>query len=381
MWWKKKEDPFVLQQIQDERSILDDSVNILKTTTNIDTFISRFQLCLEKIRYFESIKRDSRLPSDMQRQLSETIQQFSTSQEALMTDFLVRFCKEALQKANTLKSKKGKRSHLTSAYDQLKDTDFFADTPRYEEILSFLQQKIDTLSSVDPAQVARAKMKKLRTKSDLILLRYLNGTKVGDRIPNYFQTVYHLDAEEYIQTFLTRGVLTYAPFRDTLSHQTIAALQEAAVKIGIPAPKGKKEAIIDTLLAAAPEAELKAVFPERYYRVTDAGQAALSALSDDEYYDRIPKPVQMPPEQRKAKAIEEYLNALEAAQQLKPLGIDYVYTVRTAQDDSVCPACKSQEGITRNVFEAVLGKNYPPFDECTCDCCRCFAIHDIVFNK
>ena len=380
MWWKKKEDPFV-QQIQAERRILGDSINILKTTTNINTFISRFQLCLEKIRYFESIKRESRLPSDMQRQLSETIQQFSTLQEALMTDFLVRFCKEALQKANTLKSKKGKRSHLTSAYDQLKDTDFFADTPRYEEILSFLQQKIDTLGSVDPAQVARAKMKKLRTKSDLILLRYLNGTKVGDRVPNYFQTVYHLDAEEYIQTFLTRGVLTYAPFRDTLAHQTIAALQEAAVKIGIPVPKGKKEAIIDTLLAAAPEAELKAVFPERYYRVTDAGQAALSALSDDEYYERIPKPVQMTPEQRKAKAIEEYLNALEAAQQLKPLGIDYVYTVRTAQDDSVCPVCKSQEGITRNVFEAVLGKNYPPFDECNCDFCRCRASHDIIFNK
>ena len=53
--------------------------------------------------------------------------------------------------------------------------------------------------------------------------------------------------------------------------------------------------------------------------------------------------------------------------------ISYEYTIRTANDERVCDFCKSMDGKKFIISDAVVGKNYPPFDNCKCEFCRCSA--------
>lgn len=53
--------------------------------------------------------------------------------------------------------------------------------------------------------------------------------------------------------------------------------------------------------------------------------------------------------------------------------ISYEYTIQTTNDERVCDFCKSMDGKKIIISDVVVGKNYPPFDNCKCDFCRCSA--------
>lgn len=61
--------------------------------------------------------------------------------------------------------------------------------------------------------------------------------------------------------------------------------------------------------------------------------------------------------------------------------ISYNYTIRTAKDEKVCQSCSSIEGKKIHITEAIVGKNYPPFDNCKCEFCRCSVSVKININK
>lgn len=47
------------------------------------------------------------------------------------------------------------------------------------------------------------------------------------------------------------------------------------------------------------------------------------------------------------------------------------YSILTMNDEHTCDVCSSLEGHSFDPQEAIVGKNFPPFDNCTCDFCRC----------
>lgn len=49
------------------------------------------------------------------------------------------------------------------------------------------------------------------------------------------------------------------------------------------------------------------------------------------------------------------------------------FTVKTVKDERVCNNCKNHEGDTDDVYNAVIGVNYPPFH----DDCRCYATYEV----
>lgn len=49
------------------------------------------------------------------------------------------------------------------------------------------------------------------------------------------------------------------------------------------------------------------------------------------------------------------------------------YTIHTMKDERTCKVCKKREGKSFPVSKAEFGVNYPPFDDCTCEYCRCYA--------
>ena len=69
--------------------------------------------------------------------------------------------------------------------------------------------------------------------------------------------------------------------------------------------------------------------------------------------------------------------AKETAKKFKGSDLVYTYTIRTCKDERVCSACSDMEGKSFNALDAVIGYNYPPFDKCSCEFCRCFASFDI----
>lgn len=57
------------------------------------------------------------------------------------------------------------------------------------------------------------------------------------------------------------------------------------------------------------------------------------------------------------------------------------YTIQTMKDEKVCAYCQSMNGKVFSPDKAIIGVNYPPFDKCTCDFCRCWAFHELVERK
>ena len=61
--------------------------------------------------------------------------------------------------------------------------------------------------------------------------------------------------------------------------------------------------------------------------------------------------------------------------------IKYIYTIKTAKDNSVCSYCNSLQDKTFDLADAIIGVNYPPFNSCTCEHCRCYATHKIKIDN
>lgn len=72
-------------------------------------------------------------------------------------------------------------------------------------------------------------------------------------------------------------------------------------------------------------------------------------------------------------ALDEINDVIDIAKTLEKTGMRSVYSIHTMNDAAVCPVCAAFENKEFHSLHAVIGKNYPPFDNCTCEFCRCFA--------
>ena len=76
---------------------------------------------------------------------------------------------------------------------------------------------------------------------------------------------------------------------------------------------------------------------------------------------------------------ERYSKAVSEVSHLQKMPVQFRYTIKTMKDQKVCSCCKSFEGKVFSMNEAVVGKNYPPFDNCTCvHNCRCYTSHSLT---
>ena len=130
------------------------------------------------------------------------------------------------------------------------------------------------------------------TKSELILLKYLDGYSATDHIPNYFKTLHKLKPAECIQRFLDGGVLEYAPLDFILKRITIAQLKDPFSKTDIIC-KGKKQDYIDTALANFDSIWLRDNLPTTYVVNPSCMEQLDKLLYDDDYYERYDVGIQL----------------------------------------------------------------------------------------
>lgn len=77
------------------------------------------------------------------------------------------------------------------------------------------------------------------------------------------------------------------------------------------------------------------------------------------------------------RAIDDLLMAFKLSDGLEGSTLKYMYTIESCKDEQVCEYCEQFQLKEFDVKEAVIGENYPPFNKCTCNYCRCFAVFNL----
>lgn len=206
--------------------------------------------------------------------------------------------------------------------------------------------------------------------NELLLLKYINKTKENSPIPKYFTSRYNLNVDNCIKLFWDYGLIEYASLNDTLEHCSVQQLKDILLKHNLRT-SGNKSTLITKIIENIDTSTL-VVGLDKYISLTDKGEQLLNNnLSQEEYDNRYLVERHIPTfEERYAKSYEE-LQSLQKLNSNKH--ITFVYTIRTMDDNAVCEHCAALEGKRFNITDAVIGVNYPPFKNCKCDYCRCFA--------
>lgn len=218
-------------------------------------------------------------------------------------------------------------------------------------------------------------MNSILPKNKLILLKHLDNRRENDSIPNYFAFHYRLDIDECIKEFWNNHLITYASVTDTLKHCTIQQLKSMLSEHGLSV-SGNKGILIERLAVNVDENTLFQNL-DKYIIVTDEGKKLLESLSDDDWNNRFPIRPKLSDEERFKQRFVKSINELELSRKLR-VHLPVRYTVHTVKDITVCEYCKSFEGRELDIKDAVVGINYPPFEKCTCSCCRCFTVSEIM---
>lgn len=123
-------------------------------------------------------------------------------------------------------------------------------------------------------------------ESELILLKYIDGYKTTDRIPNYFSTLHKINVDRTLRKFASDKLFIIAPIAYTLHQTTVASMKQYLKDSGIK-PVGKKDDLIRQVLSTDLEA-IEKYFPDRYYALTELGMSLLSdKLPPNAYGDRF----------------------------------------------------------------------------------------------
>ena len=90
-----------------EIEILNDCAELINTTTNINTFFSRYDIYIEKITFLSQLEKfvniEGESPSTKMKEITQEYQQ-------TLIDFINRYWDNVLQKAASLKTAKGKQN-------------------------------------------------------------------------------------------------------------------------------------------------------------------------------------------------------------------------------------------------------------------------------
>lgn len=210
------------------------------------------------------------------------------------------------------------------------------------------------------------------SKEKLILLKYIHNTPENAPVPNYFSYKYNLNIDDCIKEFWDNELIEYAYIDVAINHCSVQQIKELLSQNNLPT-SGNKTILIERLISNVDESALDDIF-EKYIVVTNNGAELLNnQLSDEDYYNRnkIEHHI-LTYEERLQKSIAEIEKIKKS-----PVKFNYIYTIRTMQDGAVCEHCKSLEGKTFSIKEAIPGENYPPFKNCKCEFCRCYASLDI----
>lgn len=121
--YRASEVEWIVSEGEQKVNIFNESINLFKETTNPEIFFSRYHLAIEKgkeiialmaMHEFLSVE----ITHDSQT-INGTVDRFISEKDIIVNDFIERYYYETVEKAQSLKTEKGKQNRLTHAYSHL----------------------------------------------------------------------------------------------------------------------------------------------------------------------------------------------------------------------------------------------------------------------
>lgn len=428
--------------------IAEDCENIVNTTVNPDTFFSRYDLLVEQLIKLSEIERYIKFTGKLP---SVALKRVISQRDTVTQRFIYRSYQRLVQDIAKLKTANGKLNRINAYFNHM----HFYDSYLSDDNKRLLDQMHVELSAGKFAQ-SQNKTEEVNiqaiSKSEAILLKYLDGHKVGSSLPNYFSYEPHkLNTEACITKFLKAGLLVYAPVEYVLTKCSVNDLKEILREHGLKL-SGKKSELADRILNNIDHSILQNRFSKQYFSLSkqakelvaqtldeydyelryinyteitaeDLENFSLSDLEDRELYFNYIKsdidfPLQLAEHKNKVqnliflyklqglrsetikkliaktyaldvpislieestKSINSIRSFIRASKELKTLqDLDKVsrkpltYSISSMKDEHCCSFCRELEGKRFRVKDAVIGENYPPFNSCKNEFCRCYA--------
>lgn len=117
---RKQLEAVTIQKVTDNIRIFDDNANIITTTVKPDVFFSRLELSEEKIDELVRIEPYIKYAKaiTLYKPISDIAEEFKQYEEKCMTDFLYRAYQKTKEKADSMKTDKGK----TNQYEKFQNS-------------------------------------------------------------------------------------------------------------------------------------------------------------------------------------------------------------------------------------------------------------------
>lgn len=126
-----------VQQMKDGMRIIKDSFEIVQKTTKPDVFFSRLNLLSEKSNHLASLEQYADFAGIKHGNFSEVQSSVSKSRNDLIKMFLVRYFSETFDKAEAMKTEKGRIGKYQKFYDSLKEYYLYM----YSEHIEYIETK------------------------------------------------------------------------------------------------------------------------------------------------------------------------------------------------------------------------------------------------
>lgn len=141
---RKQLEAATVEQVQNSVRIFDDCANIINSTTKPDVFFGRLELAEEKLQHLVSLEPFMSEIKAIKKtgSFSDLWDKFQNEKERYITDFLYRYYWAVKEKAEKLKTEKGKASQFQKFYDSLIPFFGFISEKNMRYIESMKDQKI-----------------------------------------------------------------------------------------------------------------------------------------------------------------------------------------------------------------------------------------------
>lgn len=133
-----------LQMVSDNMRIFDDSASIINSTTKPDVFFSRLELAEEKLAnlvriepYIKNVKSIT-----VNKSLSSSMKEFQENRNRYIVDFLYRYYQSVKDKAEGMKTEKGKQNQFIKFQESLEPYIYQLNDTNKKIFESMCQQKI-----------------------------------------------------------------------------------------------------------------------------------------------------------------------------------------------------------------------------------------------
>ncbi len=366
-------EPEITIDVKRNIEIINDSTRIIDTTKSPEIFFSRYSLLTDE---YKSIVDHLIKTGEFDLKLFSAFASSQNNKQHHIEKFITRCWNSTELEAEKLKTVSAKQRRYKKFFDELEQHKNEMSIENINLYTSYYIQKtyVEKFFDKDINSDTYRDIFNSLDKSKLILLKSLDDFEAFAALPNYYVYIHNLDVEQCTKMFLDADLITYAPVNIALNHCTVAELKDMLSEYGLPI-SGNKNILINRLVENIDNNALQSKL-KRYTIVTELGARVLDAYFKKEDFDKRYSFNKFE-QSKEERFVNRYIEAVKTVEKMKKTPIPYVYTIRSCGDEAVCKHCKKMYGKKFNIKDAVVGINYPPFKDCTCDFCRCYASHDL----